>query len=296
MTKEFPLLLWAAVVLLLSGCDSPEVKSSKFLTASNAKDDFAPLAEGGAAIFWQATDQCLRENSGGMSQMTTFEDFTKKHSSELVEVKQVYQKRSRVFQARVKIHDPETPLVFYELVFEEGGKGWQAIDGFLMVEGHEMNYFEGGFLSATNLKPYVDEASAKYLAGELKVEKQEEPEAKTEPKAKRKPKAKTKPERVGAIAEMLEGMVIQDVFFRDDEPMEEALAIAEKQIDRHCRRKKLAPIKIEYPETDGTMSFGSTAMKMSWYLARVGSEAKMEMVIDEENRVIHYVPKRRKSK
>ena len=156
-------LILSLASLALTSCQSEKPKASQFSDKNAAKADFQNIADVGDVIFWHATDKCLRENSEGLSQMSTLEDFTKKHECEIMDVKQVVDDKNKSFVATVKIHDPKVSTAWYELTYEEAGDGWQAIDGKLMTGGHEMNYFEGQFLSATNLKPYVDAATKEHM-------------------------------------------------------------------------------------------------------------------------------------
>lgn len=142
-------------ILFLSSCKSNS--PSQFSDVATARESFQKIATVADSIFWHATDKCLRENSEGLKQMTTLDGFTVEHECEIIDVSAG---KNKTYLATVKIHKPKVKSSWFELTYQEAGKGWKAIDGKLIMDGHEMNYFAGQFLSTTNLKPYVDEATA----------------------------------------------------------------------------------------------------------------------------------------
>lgn len=165
MNHSFPVSLLRLLILSLSlvACQTEEVKKSRLTDEATAKIDFQKIATHADTIFWNATDRCIRENSSGLSQTVTVEDFEGRHDCEIIEVREVIDGDHRSFIAKVRLKDPKVPTTWFDLTYEEAGKGWDSIDAILVMDGHEMNYFEGRFLSLTNLKPYLDKATQDQL-------------------------------------------------------------------------------------------------------------------------------------
>lgn len=154
-------LLFATLLLALvsSSCKSTPPKATTLTSLDEAKNSFQPINDLADSIFWHATDTCMRENSDS-GQISKLENFLAEHECEVMEIKEISDDKNHYFTAITKIHNPKYPNAWYQISYEEAGKGWQSTDCKLISDGHEMNYFEGRFLSATNLKPYIDAATA----------------------------------------------------------------------------------------------------------------------------------------
>jgi hypothetical protein len=146
--------------LLLESCkpNSPETtKTTSFSDIAEARQDFERIAYIADEIFWRATDRCMRDSGSGMSQVPK-QEFLSVHENKITNLVEVTNRGNRAFVGTAKIFSSDSPDEWFEMEFESSGREWVSRDCKLIMKGHEMNYFDGHFLSQTNLKHYVDEA------------------------------------------------------------------------------------------------------------------------------------------
>ena len=155
--KKILLSLIISGAVGLTGCKSEPPKVSSFTSVEAARADFDKLVQVADRIFWRATDSCMLDSGSGMRQIPEPE-FTEAHQCKQVELVEVKKNGRAYYVGTVQIFNPETPTQWFKIELEEAGQGWKGVDCTLIMDGHEMNYFEGRFLSATNLKPYIDES------------------------------------------------------------------------------------------------------------------------------------------
>ena len=90
------------------------------------------------------------------------------------------------------------------------------------------------------------------------------------------------------VAQLIDQVVIYNVWFRNGETLNEAITILSTNLDDYCVKKNIIPVVVEPSKSNAAMSFGSSGMTARMLMKKMASEARLEFEIDEEERVIRF--------
>ena len=95
------------------------------------------------------------------------------------------------------------------------------------------------------------------------------------------------PPRDLPVKKVLDSVVIEDVSF-SGEPMGDAIDLVTRHLKNYCAQKNILAITVEQAISKNTMSFSSTAMTANMLLKMIASEARMDLIIDTQNRSVRF--------
>lgn len=95
------------------------------------------------------------------------------------------------------------------------------------------------------------------------------------------------PPRDIPVKKVLDSVVIGDVSY-SGEPMGDAIDQVTQHLQNYCAKKNILAITVEQAISTNTMSFSSTAMTANMLLKMIASEARMDLIIDTQNRSVRF--------
>jgi hypothetical protein len=186
-------VLWTTVLMLVAGVGNlaqhaagPKLLRSEVATegtgqhhaaASTAdgsatpKADAAQLAQIFPALYWYASDACLRETTRhGFGHPQKYDEYVKSNKAIIEKLEEVPNQGRRLYTVRLRIGDSENPNEYWILELTGEGKRWEPKTGYKYMGGKEaFDLFKdesfAGIKVMGSMKPYFQKMLTAYSEG-----------------------------------------------------------------------------------------------------------------------------------
>lgn len=144
-------------ILFLGFVASPAIA----IDPATLPEDLTKLAKAFPAIYWHASDDCLRETAPAYDgQFQTIEEYLSEYIAEVIEFEEKGEP-----SATIKLFDPDDAEEHWRFQVKKSGDEWEAIEGWKYFgEEKSMDMFKGDIFLGS-MRPFMDNEFARFHQG-----------------------------------------------------------------------------------------------------------------------------------